>query len=215
MFTGLIEAVGALRALERHEGGARLTVAAPPWQTPLVPGESIAVQGACLTVAGFDAASFHADILEETLRRTNLMGKRSGQALNLERALRLGDRLGGHLVSGHVDTVGTLESVRMEGRDRVLRIRCGRAAAVEVVEKGSVALDGISLTVSAVSDDAFEVCVIPWTWGHTSLQERQPGDTINVETDMIGKYIRRHLTQREGSGGVDHDMLAAAGFING
>jgi len=215
MFTGLIEAVGTLRTLDRHEGRARLTVAAPKWQTPLVPGESIAVQGACLTVAGFDAVSFHADVLEETLRRTNLMGKRGGQALNLERALRLGDRLGGHLVSGHVDTVGTLDSVRMEGRDRVLRIRCGREAAAEVVEKGSVALDGISLTVSAVSDDAFEVCVIPWTWGHTSLQERQPGDTINVETDMIGKYIRRHLTQREGSGGVDHDMLAAAGFING
>ncbi len=215
MFTGLIEAVGTLRALERHDGGARLTVAAPTWQMPLVPGESIAVQGACLTVAGFDAATFHADVLEETLRRTNLMGKRSGQALNLERALRLGDRLGGHLVSGHVDTVGTLESVRMEGRDRVLRIRCGREAAAEVVEKGSVALDGISLTVSAVSDDAFEVCVIPWTWGHTSLQERQPGDTINVETDMIGKYIRRHLSMREGGGGVDHDMLAAAGFING
>lgn len=215
MFTGLIETVGTLRVLERHEGGARLTVAVHGWQTPLVSGESIAVQGACLTVAGFDASSFHADILEETLRRTNLMGKRSGQALNLERALRLGDRLGGHLVSGHVDTVGTLESIRIEGRDRVLRIRCGREAATEVVEKGSVALDGISLTVSAVSDGAFEVCVIPWTWGHTSLQERQPGDMMNVETDMIGKYIRRHLTQRGGSGGVDHDMLAAAGFING
>ena len=214
MFTGLIEAVGTLRALERHDGGARLTVATPPWQkTGLELGESIAVQGACLTVAGFDATSFHADVLDETLRRTNLMDKRSGQALNLERALRLGARLGGHLVSGHVDTVGTLESVRMEGRDRVLRIRCGREAAAEVVGKGSVALDGISLTVSAVSDDAFEVCVIPWTWGHTSLQERQPGDTINVETDMIGKYIRRHLTQGTG-GGVDHDMLAAAGFMN-
>ena len=212
MFTGLIETVGTLQALERHDGGARLTVAAPPWQkTALELGESIAVQGACLTVAGFDATSFHADVLDETLRRTNLMDKRSGQALNLERALRLGDRLGGHLVSGHVDTVGTLESVRMEGRDRVLRIRCGREAAAEVVGKGSVALDGISLTVSAVSDDAFDVCVIPWTWRHTSLQERQPGDTINVETDMIGKYIRRHLTLEKG-GGVDQDMLAAAGF---
>jgi len=212
MFTGLIEAVGTLRAMNRHDGGATLTVACPPWKTPLVPGESIAVQGACLTVTGFDASTFHADVLDETLRRTNLSGKRSGQALNLERALRLGDRLGGHMVSGHVDTVGTLESIRTEGRDRVLRIRCGREAAAEVVGKGSVALDGISLTVSTVSDDAFEVCVIPWTWGHTSLQERSPGDTINVETDMIGKYIRRHLMMQSAGGGVDHDMLTAAGF---
>jgi riboflavin synthase len=214
MFTGLVESVGTLQALERHDGGARLTVSAPAWQTPLELGESIAVQGACLTVAGFDSQSFHADVLDETLRRTNLMEKHSGQLLNLERALRFGDRLGGHLVSGHVDAVSRLLSIRMEGRDRVLRLSCDERIAVEVVEKGSIALDGISLTVSSVATDYMEVCVIPWTWGHTSLQERKEGDTINVETDMIGKYIQRHLTMREsGKGGVNQDMLAAAGFM--
>lgn len=212
MFTGLIEAVGTLQKLEKHAGGAILSVACPHWSTPLLAGESIAVQGACLTVTGFDATQFRADVLDETLRRTNLAGKRPGQSLNLERALRLGDRLGGHIVTGHVDAIGTLASIRMEGRDRVLRIRCGRDAATGIVEKGSVALDGISLTVASVTDSEFDVCIIPWTWEHTSLHERSAGDTVNIETDMLGKYVQRHYAM-QGAGTVSESMLAAAGFL--
>jgi len=212
MFTGLVETTGSLRGMTRHAGGASIVVACAPWTPPLSQGESIAVQGACLTVTGFDESSFHADVLDETLRRTNLGGARAGQTLNLERALRLGDRMGGHLVTGHVDALGTLESIRMEGRDRVLRIRCGREIAVGIVEKGSVALDGISLTVSVAGDAFFEVCVIPWTWSHTSLHERGAGDSLNIETDMIGKYVQRHLAARAG-GTLTERMLAEAGFI--
>jgi riboflavin synthase len=212
MFTGLIESVGTLEGIARQAGGATITVACGPWTPPLVHGESIAVQGACLTVTGLEETRFRADVLDETLRRTNLGGKRIGQALNLERALRLGDRLGGHFVTGHVDAVGTLETIRMEGRDRVLRLRCARDVAVGIVEKGSVALDGISLTVSSVDEGAFEVCVIPWTWAHTSLNERVAGDPLNVETDMIGKYIQRHLAA-QGTGTLSERMLAEAGFL--
>ncbi|HAS84367.1 MAG TPA: riboflavin synthase [Verrucomicrobia bacterium] len=211
MFTGLIEAVGSLRAMSRHAGGATLMVGCPPWSPELVAGESIAVQGACLTVVDFEATQFRADVLDETLRRTNLGQKQPGQCLNLERALRFGDRLGGHLVSGHVDTVGSLASIRMDGRDRVLNIRSDRETLLGIVRKGSVALDGISLTVSAVTDEAFDVCIIPWTWEHTSLHERRPGDPINIETDLIGKYIQRHLTAQP-SGGLSEATLAAAGF---
>lgn len=212
MFTGLIETTGTLRGMARHTGGATISVACTPWTPPLSPGESIAVQGACLTVTGFDETGFHADVLDETLRRTNLGGARVGQSLNLERALRLGDRMGGHFVSGHVDAPGTLEAIRMEGRDRVLHIRCGRETAAGIVEKGSVALDGISLTVSSVEDGGFEVCVIPWTWSHTSLRERVCGDAFNIETDMIGKYIQRHLISQT-SGALTERMLAEAGFL--
>lgn len=212
MFTGLVEAVGTLQAMERYDGGATLTVACPPWNSPLVTGESIAVQGACLTVTRFDSTQIRADVLDETLRRTNLSRKRAGQCLNLERALRLGDRLGGHLVSGHVDAVGAVDTIRMEGRDRVVRLSCDRQTASGIVEKGSVALDGISLTVSAVAESAFEVCIIPWTWEHTSLRERVPGDSINIETDMIGKYIQRHLSAGH-TGSVSETMLSAAGFM--
>ncbi len=211
MFTGLIERVGTLRARVRIDGGDSLWVACPDWTPSLTPGESVAVQGVCLTVTGMDATQFRCDVLDETLRRTNLAGKRIGQALNLERALRLGDRLGGHMVTGHVDGVGTLEFIRMEGRDRVLRVRCGRAMVTGIVEKGSVALDGISLTVSAVDDGAFEVCIIPWTWRHTSLLERAVGDVVNIETDMIGKYIQRHL-HMQSRGPVSEQMLADAGI---
>lgn len=212
MFTGLIETTGTLKAITPHDGGAAITVVCTPWSSPLVLGESIAVQGACLTVTYFDDSSFRADMLDETLRRTNLSEKRAGQFLNLERSLRLGDRMGGHFVTGHVDALGTLEAIRMEGRDRILRIRCGRQPAAGIVEKGSVALDGISLTVSSLDDSAFEVSIIPWTWAHTSLHERVVGDSLNIETDMIGKYIQRHLaTQTVGM--LSEDMLVAAGFI--
>lgn len=212
MFTGLIESVGTLEGIKPQGGGAMITVACAPWTPPLVQGESIAVQGACLTVTGFEPSWFRADVLDETLRRTNLSRKRTGQALNLERALRLGDRLGGHFVTGHVDGSGMLEAIRMEGRDRVLRVRCGREMAGGIVDKGSIALDGISLTVSAVDDGAFEVSVIPWTWEHTSLRERVTGDSFNIETDMIGKYIQRHLSVQS-AGTLSEQMLAGAGFI--
>ncbi len=213
MFTGLIEAVGELRQFTRSGGGAALEIGCPEWNTPLELGESIAVQGACLTVTSFEGASFRCDVLDETLLRTNLADKAIGAALNLERALKLGDRMGGHIVTGHIDAIGTIAEIRPAGRDRIVCVTCDPATAAGVVEKGSIAIDGISLTVSSASDEGFEVNIIPFTWEHTSLRDRAEGDGVNLETDMLGKYVQRYLAASQAGRGVDMDTLAAAGFL--
>ncbi len=176
-------------------------------------GESVAVQGACLTVTGFDNNGFTCDVLDETLARTNLGKLPIGADLNLERAMKLGDRIGGHLVTGHVDAVGTIAKIRPAGRDRIVTINCDAAVAAGIVQKGSIAIDGISLTVSAVSDDGFEVNIIPFTWEHTSLRTRSEGDDVNLETDLLGKYVQRYLQTMGDAGGVDMGTLARAGFL--
>lgn len=213
MFTGLIEAVGELKQFTRSGGGAALVIGCPEWDTPLVLGESVAVQGACLTVTAADATSFTCDVLDETLARTNLADKAIGDALNLERALKLGDRLGGHIVTGHIDAIGEICGIKPAGRDRVVSVTCGASVAAGIVEKGSIAIDGISLTVSAVSDDGFEVSIIPFTWEHTSLRDRREGDGVNLETDMLGKYVQRYLAASQATSSVNMETLAAAGFL--
>ncbi|MBT3191658.1 MAG: riboflavin synthase [Verrucomicrobia bacterium] len=213
MFTGLIEAVGELKRFERSQGGASLVIACPAWDVPLVLGESVAVQGACLTVTAYDDTSFTCDILDETLTRTNLSQKAAGAALNLERALKLGDRLGGHMVSGHIDAVGRIAEIQPAGRDRVVTVSCEPEIVAGIVEKGSISIDGISLTVSMVSADRFAVNIIPFSWDHTSLRERRAGDSVNLETDMFGKYVQRYLSSVPTSTGVDLASLASAGFL--
>ncbi len=214
MFTGLVQRTGVLLSLAHSGGGARLQVRTEPWPDALQHGESVAVQGACLTVAGKTEGGFISDVLDETLDRTTLGRLPPGSRLNLERALRLADRLGGHLVSGHVDTVAELIEVRPRGRDRVLRLRCDSDAFRMVVPKGSVTLDGVSLTVSALSDGErfFEVNLIPTTWAETSLSERRVGDGLNLETDLLGKYVDRLLRRAPPSSGITLETLAAAGF---
>ncbi len=213
MFTGLIEVVGKLKSANRSQGGAALEIGCPEWDVPLKLGDSVAVQGACLTVTACDATSFVCDVLDETLDRTNLGGKVAGDALNLERAMKLGDRLGGHFVTGHIDSVGTISGIRMAGRDRIVAIKCDPATVAGIVEKGSIAIDGISLTVSAVSDSGFEVNIIPFSWEHTSLSGRSVGDMVNLETDMLGKYVSRILSKTAVKTGVGMDTLASAGFL--
>ncbi len=213
MFTGLIEAVGKLSRVDRSAGGAVLEISCPEWDVPLKLGDSVAVQGACLTVTAFDKSSFRCDVLDETLGRTNLGRKIIGDALNLERAMKLGDRVGGHLVTGHVDAQGVLAEIRPVGRDRILAITCSKDVVLGIVEKGSIAIDGISLTVSAVSDSGFEVNIIPFSWEHTSLVDRKSGDFVNLETDMLGKYVNRYLSSMAGKSGVGMETLAAAGFL--
>lgn len=191
MFTGLVQQVGRLAALSRRGGGAVVSVDCAPWNdgTPAL-GESVAVQGCCLTVCALREGGFEADVLDETLRATALSALRPGAALNLERALRPCDRLGGHVVQGHVDATARLVSSEPAGRDAVFRLECEPEAAKYVVYKGSVALDGVSLTVSAVpSPGTFEVNVIPTTLRETSLRERRPGDLLNLETDILGRYV--------------------------
>lgn len=212
MFTGLVQKVGALRRLARSGGGWSLTLAHDPWSDPLVLGESVAVQGACLTVTSVLDGAFTADLLDETLRRTALRERGEGARMNLERALALGDRLGGHIVSGHVDETGTLLALEDRGRDLALRVACSETLARQTVLKGSVAIDGVSLTVSGLGDDWVEVNLIPHTLNETSLCDRRVGDAVNLEGDILGKYVAR-LLGRDARGGVTEQMLEENGFL--
>jgi riboflavin synthase len=169
----------------------RLEIEWPGGAEPFVHGESVAVSGVCLTVAGAGPGWFAADASPETLRRTTLGRLRAGSPVNLERALRLSDRLGGHLVLGHVDGVSRVSAVRPAGAFTVMRLSLPGALAAEVAEKGSVAIDGVSLTVSALGADWFEVTLVPATLDGTTMGSRRPGDEVNFETDVIAKYVRR------------------------
>ena len=211
MFTGLVERTGTIKQLVRHAGGWRLAVACASWSgEPVVLGESIAVQGVCLTVAALEADGFVADLLDETLRRSALGRLGAGARVNLERALRLGDRLGGHMVSGHVDETGAVVSVREVGRDFELSVACSKDFARQCVMKGSVAIDGVSLTITGLTDDSVAVNIIPHTWRETSLGERRKGDLVNLESDIIGKYVARFMSVK--TGGLTEETLRKAGF---
>ena len=212
MFTGLVQQTEILKGLERRGRGWSVQIGYAPWPDELVLGESVAVQGACLTVTSIRPDVFTADLLDETLRRTSLQQLRNGAKVNLERALAVGDRLGGHLVSGHVDECGRLESAFPVGRDEVWRIGCSATLAGQSVMKGSVTLDGVSLTISGLGDNWLEVNLIPHTRAVTSLCERRVGDLINLEGDIIGKYVAR-LLGKDRAHTVIEGLLAENGFI--
>ena len=156
-------------------------------------GDSIAVNGVCLTVTRLLADGFTADVMAETLRRSNLGSLANGSRVNLERALAAGARFGGHIVSGHIDGTGTIIKRTAEGNAQWVHIGCGRQLLALIVEKGSIAIDGISLTVAALSENAFAVSVIPHTAGETTLLQKQVGDSVNLENDIVGKYVQRLL----------------------
>lgn len=212
MFTGLVQKVGVLMRLARAGDGWSLTLAHAPWSDVLVLGESVAVQGACLTVTSVGEGVFTADLLDETLRCTALGLLGMGARVNLERALALGDRLGGHFVSGHVDECGTLQAVEDRGRDFAWRVGCSTELTRQTVLKGSMTIDGVSLTVSGLDGVWFEVNLIPHTLHETSLNDRRVGDKLNLEGDLLGKYVAR-LLGRETRGGVTEQMLAENGFL--
>jgi len=194
MFTGLIETVGAVRRVTRAGDGARLDVAVSwPDGDGVERGDSVAVNGACLTALEPGPAGFTADISPETLRRTLLGELRPGAAVNLERALRLGDRLGGHLVQGHVDARIRVLSIEPQGDFQRWRLALPVDHRREIAEKGSVALDGVSLTVSALGPDWFEVALIPETLNATTLGSLRPGAHLHLETDVLAKYVARRL----------------------
>jgi len=199
MFTGLIQRVGEiLRAHPRSAGKSLDIRPSEPWDD-LVLGESIAVDGVCLTVTEFRDKFFSVDVSFATLESSTLGAATTGRQVNLERALRLSDRLGGHLVSGHVDTVVTLRSSRPRGEFRELVVDAPHAVMHQIAQKGSVALDGVSLTVNDLSGDSFSLAVIPHTLTQTTLEGWRPGRKINLETDLVAKYLER-LTERSGAG---------------
>lgn len=216
MFTGIIEETGAVRRIDRAGESARLVIGCSRVLEGCRPGDSIAVNGACLTVTTFDAASFTAEASSETLARTNLGSARSGDLVNLERALRFGDRLGGHLVTGHVDGVGSIKGVARQGNFVLFTFSAPENVARYVVEKGSVAVDGISLTVASVHDTDFTVMLIPHTLDATTLGRRSQGDRVNLEADIIGKYVEKlaaGATAERKPEGLTEESLAKFGFM--
>ncbi len=194
MFTGLVQDKARVAAVERNGGGVRLTVETSV--DPIEPGDSVSVNGVCLTVVDVDERRFDADVMDETLRRTTLGDQQPGDRVNLEPALRASDRLGGHIVQGHVDGTGVVDSVTSEGLARLVRIGAPPELLRYVVEKGSIAVDGISLTVVEDRADGFTVAVIPHTAEVTTLGIRRPGDRVNLEVDLMAKYAEKLLAPR-------------------
>jgi riboflavin synthase len=196
MFTGIIETSGEVLSADVREDGARLRIQAPAIAAEAKLGDSVAVNGVCLTVVQIADGALAFDAVTETLRRTNLGELKVGQRVNLERPLKADGRFDGHIVQGHVDGVARLVCIVDEGNARRLRFEIPPELAAYIVQKGSVALDGVSLTVAAAGDDWLEVVIIPHTWEVTSLGFKNPGDSVNVEVDVLAKYVERLLTRR-------------------
>ena len=209
MFTGIIQKIGTVKRVSRGEGLV-VEIGFEPFVKPLEEGESVAVNGVCLTVAKCDATRFTADVLDETVSRTGIGDLIPGEKVNLERALRAGDSIGGHIVQGHVDCRGTIKAKVPKGRDFQLQIRCGRVLAAQSVLKGSVSVDGVSLTISAIGDDWIGVDLIPTTAAETILGAKRIGDKVNLEGDIVGKYIAKNAAK---TGGLTEEALQNAGFI--
>jgi len=218
MFTGLIEAIGEVREIRRAGSEATLMLQMPPSFSDCRPGDSVAVDGVCLTITAIRGNLSSLDLSMETLERSTLGGLKPGGMVNLERAIRLSDRLGGHLVSGHVDGTGILKSIGREGRSWLIQISLDPSLGRYLIEKGSIAVDGISLTINNCTENSFSVAIIPETTRKTTLLKKRAGDTVNVEIDMISKYIEKFIDQREETGSkeqrsrIDRDMLTRFGF---
>ena len=193
MFTGIVEEIGTVKSVQSKV----ITIEASKIFDDLHLGDSVAVNGTCLTVSSFDNKIFNADVTQETLNRTNLGSLKNGSKVNLERAMTLSGRFGGHIVSGHIDGVGSIKSMKKDDNAIILTIEVHRSLMKYIVEKGSVTVDGISLTVASLTDNTFSIAVIPHTLKETVLYYKKEGDKVNIENDVIGKYVERLLTFKE------------------
>lgn len=209
MFTGLIEEVGAV--LRRP--GTELSVMAKVVLDDLAPGDSIAIDGACMTVTAVNADSFVVQVSPESLARTTLSRLKPGDAVNLERAIAAGKRFGGHFVLGHVDAVGRVAAIQDQGPFALWRFQAPQEVACYLVPKGSVAIDGISLTVVEPVGDTFGVAIIPTTIQRTTLSAKRPGDLVNIEADVIGKHIYHYVKGNSSGGAINKDFLARHGYV--
>ncbi len=212
MFTGIVEEIGTLRSLRVDASSATLEVAATTVLEGTAVGDSILTDGVCLTVTRIGADGFTADVMPETVRRTTLGERRAGDRLNLERAMTLSSRLGGHLVSGHIDGVGTILGARREENALVVEVEAPEAVSRVSVAQGSVALDGVSLTIVAVEGDRLRVSLIPHTASVTTLARLARGVRVNLEADLIAKYVHAFVAGRKPGGGLTWEKLAEAGF---
>jgi len=203
MFTGIVR-LGRVESIEMQGASGRIAVTPDrPWEEPIVLGDSIAVNGACLTVAAMEGEKLSFDVLTETFDKTNLGEKSAGSIVNLERALAMGDTLGGHIVTGHVDGSGTVRKITPVDRDFKFEIECSKDMLMLMVYKGSISIDGISLTVAELLDDGFVVHIIPHTIEETDMSEFKPGTKVNLEADILGKHVQRIL---EFGGGQNYSV---------
>jgi riboflavin synthase len=213
MFTGIIETIGEVAAVGHARGGIQLRVKLGKLADGQKIGDSIAVNGVCLTATQISNGEVTFDVGEETARVTTLPSLAGGQRVNIERALTAGSSLGGHFVQGHVDGVARIAGISRRAGGSLFEFSCARELSQQMVAKGSVAVDGISLTLVDVADGKFSVFIIPLTFEQTTLGQKKIGDTVNIETDIIGKYVQRYLqTRATGSGGLDEDKLREMGF---
>lgn len=214
MFTGLVEEIGVIKKVDTSGNSAVIEIEAKKVLEKVKYGDSIATNGVCLTVVKYTDDSFTVDVMPESIRLTNLKDISKGTEVNLERALRLGDRLGGHMVSGHIDGMGKIASVKQEDNATWLEIETSGDVLKYVIYKGSIAIDGTSLTVAELGDRSFKVSIIPTTKDETTLLRKKLGDTVNLECDMIGKYVERLLSYREErpKSKIDIEFLRENGF---
>ena len=212
MFTGIIEEIGTVRRIEHGAKGARLTIQANTVLEDTRIGDSIATNGVCLTVVSMTGDSFSADVMAESLRRSSLGTLQGGSPVNLERAMAANGRFGGHIVSGHIDGTGTIASQKREDNAVWVKIKTPAPLLRYIVEKGSIAIDGVSLTVAAVTDTDVSVSIIPHTGAQTILLGKKPGEPVNLECDVIGQYVEK-LTAPHKTGGISTNFLAENGFL--
>ena len=215
MFTGIIEEIGTIRTINRGAASAVLTIAAETVLKDVHLGDSIAVNGVCLTVTSFSKNQFTADVMHETLNRSSLGSLTVGSHVNLERAMAANGRFGGHIVSGHIDGTGTITALRKDDNAVWYTISASQELLRYIVEKGSIAIDGISLTVAEVGESWFSISAIPHTVAVTTLGEKRPGDTVNLENDVIGKYVEKLLRpqpQETAKSSLTLEFLAQHGF---
>ncbi|OPJ55371.1 riboflavin synthase [Alkalithermobacter paradoxus] len=216
MFTGLVEEVGSIHSITKLQNSSRIVINCSKVLQDLRLGDSISTNGVCLTVTKFDDSSFTADVMTETMRKTNLKDLSVKDKVNLERALRVGDRLGGHLVSGHIDGVGTIEGFKKEDIAVWISIKAPQDILKYIVYKGSVAIDGVSLTVAYVDESIFKVSIIPHTKDLTTLLDKNVGDSVNLECDMIGKYVEKLMnfnSSYKPKQDISVDFLKENGFL--
>ena len=212
MFTGIIEEVGSLKKLQKEAAGAVLEISCKKVLEGLQIGDSIAANGVCLTATAFTSHSFTAAAMHETLRRSTLGNLHPGSPINLERAMAANGRFGGHMVAGHIDGTGTISNIEKDGNAVWYTLQASPQILRYIVEKGSIALDGISLTVAEVRADYFKVSVIPHTLAQTALAQKRTGDCVNIENDIIGKYVEKLLGTPQKSSGITKEFLSRYGF---
>lgn len=212
MFTGIVEETGTIRAIRKGGHSAVVTIGALSVLDDLKLGDSVAVNGVCLTVVSLSDSAFSADVMHETMMRSNLWNLNTGSVVNLERAMPLNGRFGGHIVSGHIDGTGIIRSVQKDENAVWYTVQTSAAILRYIIEKGSIAIDGISLTIAKISAHDFSVSVIPHTAKSTTLGERRVGDAVNLENDCIGKYVERLLGVPAQQSGISKEFLSRYGF---